>query len=592
LEGVGLDAHLRNASGSRAEDPAQQGLPLKAKSARLLVELLVLAGLALVLALPRLPGLGRFVTPDEPIWARRSASFYYALSHQEYGETNLTGHPGVTTMWAGALAYAQLFPRYARVGQLQLGDTRLLELFQRQGPLPLELLAAARRVVALICIAALLFSFVFARRLFGLPLALGMFALVAFDPFHVSHSRYLHTNGLLASFMLLSLLALVYYLHQRSLLALLVSGAAAGLAVLSITPGLMIVPAAALLMACALRDPGTRRWDLSPSALARRLVLPLGLWGLTILATIFAAWPAMWVHPVDTLLSILRYGFSAAEGQIGSAGFVAAYTSDYDPAAKYFYFYPLSFLWRTTPAVSAGLILALPAVWQGERSPLSRPVRRALTALLVFALTYTVLMSFGSKKFDRYLLPIYLPVDLVAGAGWYAAAAWLSSRLAPRWKAAYSISGLLLIVSLFQAAGTLRTYPFYNTYFNPLMGGLAAAPRVMSVGWGEGLQDAALFLQKQPDIRHKIIYTWYSLAFDWYAAGLGFQAELVDVSDRIPMSQYLASDYIVVYVNQAQRHTPPALLDYLAAQKPIYVARIDGVDFAWVYQMQPARSAP
>jgi hypothetical protein len=201
-------------------------------------------------------------------------------------------------------------------------------------------------------------------------------------------------------------------------------------------------------------------------------------------------------------------------------------------------------------------------------------------------------MSLGSKKFDRYLLPIYLPLDLVAGAGWYAAAIWLAQALAQRLRATYSVLGVFLIIVSFQALGTLRTYPFYNTYFNPLMGGLPAAPRVMSVGWGEGLQDAAIFLQHQPDIRHKTIYTWYSLAFNWYAAGLGVQAELIDVSDKIPLKQYLESDYIIVYINQAQRHYPPELLDYLVTQQPVYVARISGVDFAWVYHLNPTSTAP
>ncbi len=558
---------------------------MSAKATHFLGELLIVICLAALMALPRLPGLGRFVTADEPTWENRSASFYYALTHSEYAATNLTGHPGVTTMWAGAVAYAWIFPRYEKAGQFKMGETRLLDLFQRQGSNPLKLLAAARLVVAIIMIALVLLSFTFARRLFGLPLALGMYALIAFDPFHVSHSRYLHTNGLLASFMFLSLLSLIYYLQKRSLAALIVSGAATGLAIISITPGVMMIPAAGLLLALNLRDTDTGRWDFSPAALVRRVVIPMSVWSVAILLTIFIAWPAMWEHPVKTLTSILSYGFSAAEGEIGSAGFVKAYTTDYDPHAKYYYYYPLSYLWRTTPVVLVGLLLAIPAFWRRNRSILEQPVRRALVSLLIFALTYTVLMSLGSKKFDRYLLPVYLPLDLVAGAGWYAAAHWVAQALAPRLRASYSILGVFIFVTAFQAYGTLRTYPYYNTYFDPLLGGLRAAPRVMSVGWGEGLQDAAIFLQHQPDIHHKTIYTWYSLAFNWYAAGLGVRAQFADVSDAIPLSQYQASDYIVVYINQAQRHYPPALLDYLATQQPAYTARIDGVDFAWVYQM-------
>ena len=91
------------------------------------VALLTLALLAL--GLPRLLALGRFVTADEPAWGKNSASFYYALSTGDYAATYQLAHPGVTTMWAGAAAYHLQFPQYQRVGQVQLGGTRLFQIF-------------------------------------------------------------------------------------------------------------------------------------------------------------------------------------------------------------------------------------------------------------------------------------------------------------------------------------------------------------------------------------------------------------------------------------------------------------------------------
>lgn len=560
------------------------------QAGRALLEGIVFAGLAALFLAPRLPALGQFVTADEGTWGKRAASFYYALGDGDYAKTYQTGHPGVTTMWAGAAAYAWKFPEFQRVGQVDLGDTRLLDLFERRGPNPMELLKAARIFVALACAAAVLAAYGFARALFGLPLSAAMFVLLAFDPFHVAHSRYLHTNGLLASFMFLSILSLIYYVERRRWPALIVSGAAGGLAIISITPGLLVIPAAGVVALLGLRDPQSGAWDLRPARWLRRWALPLVLWAGAAWITIFLVWPAMWARPVGTLADIVRYGLSAAGGEIGTAQFVEAYGSDYDPSAKYVYFYPLSYLWRATPVALGGLLLAVGFVFAGRRSLrtlLNPEQRRAAAALLVFVLAYLILMSLGSKKFDRYFLPAYPPLDLLAVLGWFAAAQWLADKL-PRYSRRAVLAAGLLLVLVVQAAGTLRTFPYYNTYYNPLLGGLRRAPEVMAVGWGEGLHLAAQYLKEQPDIQKKKIISWYTLSFNWYAASLGFQAQPVDVSTQIPLQQYLENDYIVVYINQAQRKYPPALMDYLAGVEPVHVVTIDGVEFAWVYHLPQA----
>jgi hypothetical protein len=229
-------------------------------------------------------------------------------------------------------------------------------------------------------------------------------------------------------------------------------------------------------------------------------------------------------------------------------------------------------------------VLAIPWLLRGETPSLTKQARENLAPLLIYALTYTALMSLGSKKFDRYLLPAYLPLDMVATAGWIGAAGWLSAHF-PRIRAGVipiAITGTVLII---QAWGTLRTYPYYNTYFNPMLGGLKAAPEVVSVGWGEGLNEAALYLHEQPDIRDKKIITWYTLAFNWYAAGMNFQAEPIDIKADIPLQQYLSYDYALIYINQRQRNYPQELMDYLDQRQPEHTIEIDGVPFVQIYDL-------
>ena len=58
-----------------------------------------------ILALiPRIATIGRYVTPDEPIWVYRALGLRKALLSADWSSTIQSGHPGVTTTWIGALA--------------------------------------------------------------------------------------------------------------------------------------------------------------------------------------------------------------------------------------------------------------------------------------------------------------------------------------------------------------------------------------------------------------------------------------------------------------------------------------------------------
>ena len=65
--------------------------------------LITLAVFLLALA-PRALAQGRFITVDEAYhWFERARLFLRAIRAGDWASTNLIGHPGVTTMWLGAL---------------------------------------------------------------------------------------------------------------------------------------------------------------------------------------------------------------------------------------------------------------------------------------------------------------------------------------------------------------------------------------------------------------------------------------------------------------------------------------------------------
>jgi hypothetical protein len=290
----------------------------------------------------------------------------------------------------------------------------------------------------------------------------------------------------------------------------------------------------------------------------------------------------MWVDPLGTLqkMFVTTSGYASA-GKDANIFFLGRIIDD-DPG---WLFYPVNYLWRTTPAVLAGLTLALLAFLK-RWSPLDDGQRREMTVLLVlYALLFAVMMSLGAKKFDRYLIPIFPPLDLLAGIGWTALLGWLWGRSRQplgRW-AAVGL-GVLAIGSQAYLAGS--TYPYYLTYYNPLLGGSAKAPEVMMIGWGEGLDQAARYINSLPRSERMKVMSQYPHGSVSYILN-GEALDQPQVWEGPEPLKAQGIDYVILYRNQIQRQLPdPAILEYFAAQTPEYEIFIDGIQYAQIYPIQ------
>jgi hypothetical protein len=537
--------------------------------------------------LPRGLALDRFVTPDERKWLARSANFYYALTHGDFSHTYQREHPGVTIMWAGTAGFLSRYLAYAREtpGQFDHDAMALASFLQAHGHEPLELLTAGRVFVVLGITVALMLAFLAAVRLFGFLSAAVGFLLIAFDPFHVAHSRLLHLDGLESSLMLLSLLALLNYLYRgRRRVDLVISAIAAGLGWLTKSPAFILAPFAGLVMLIELlRDLWVQhRFHIQR---LKRFVWPLIAWAGVGLATYVLLWPAMWVDPVGSLERVFNAAsFYAAEGHVEPIYFNGAIIEiEGDPGL---HFYLVTYLWRTTPVVLVGLGLAAVAFASRRTLLAQQPIRSTVVVLVLFTVLFTVFISLGAKKFDRYLLPIYAPLDLVAAVGWVATVHWLKrQRFAVL--ARFAAPVVLSIAIMVQILGTLWTFPYYLSYYNPLFGDGAKATEVMMIGWGEGLDQAARYLNAKPNAEQMRVMSWYpdgpfSYFFKGQTLRLGATWDVTTARQLL-----LNTDYLVLYIHQWQRQLPNRdLLAYFAEQTPEHVVRINGLEYAYIYDMR------
>jgi 4-amino-4-deoxy-L-arabinose transferase-like glycosyltransferase len=530
---------------------------------------LVLFMLAFV---PRVLNLNAFITWDEPAWTYRSIKFLTALRRMDFGGTFLVGHPGVMTMWAGAagISIQRLLgfgsaTDFAWLSSLPTLDPRDTEALRKLAPfLPAAKLAAA--VLHATCIVGI---YLLTKRLLGRKTGLFAALFLALDPFHLALSRVLHIDALAANFMMLSVLSLLVHLRQpRSRLPLLLSGGFAALAVLSKSYGLFLAPFAGLVLAAAHL---TKERDLRqaiPSVLGS-----FAIWCLATALTFFILWPAVWVDPLGTAQGVLdtAFGFAATPGRT-SDFFMGEAVADPGP-----WFYPVALAFRTAPLAVLGLAIALPLLFTGRKAH-----RGNLAALLAYACLFTILMTMGAKKFDRYMLPVILALDTMAAWGLVQLGTFVRQHLRRRSNGRqhwildigyWIFFGFWILLFLFQTVHMISYHPHYLAYYNPLLGGTQRAVQVLPVGWGEGMDLAARYLNQKEDAQELRVAT----------GGIpGFVPLFTGQTEGLTEHNLATADYAVLYVSDVQQDSPEATTLY-GQQQPEHVVNIHGVDYAWIY---------
>jgi 4-amino-4-deoxy-L-arabinose transferase-like glycosyltransferase len=495
----------------------------------------------------RLPGIGLFITPDEDNWMRRAGNFAQALESGRLHRTYRSGHPGVTTMWIVGLA---LGPEVESLASTTGSDPIVTRV-----PGFMDKLVRARLAFVVVNAGLVVAMAVLIWRLLGPgPVAL-VAPLLALDPFLLAHAQVVHLDALSAALMTVAVLAgAVFWWSNGGRGYLVLCGVATGLAVLTKAPSLFL----------GLFVPGMAIWAGARGGWRRgwaALLSSVLVCGAVAAAVVFAIWPAMWVEPVETIERAIEFQMDQA-GTPHQPGnfFLGRPTSDPGPL-----FYPVALAFRLSPPVFVGVaILAIilpPAA-----------LRRHATLLVSFALGFLLFLTIANKKLDRYALPLFPSLSILAGIGLWSLWAWLRPKAPP---GLFALA--VVLVAMLQALPVIGTSPYLLGYYNPLLGGPRAAERVMLVGWGEGLDQVAAYLNAQPGAADSRIAVYFPMERNLQGMVSGTVQRF---GDREP------ADYVVDYLSASQRRQTPV---EVAGTQPEFVATINGVEYARVYRIQPPR---
>ena len=523
-------------------------------------------GLSLIL---RLSQLSTFITSDEYLWISRSRHFSLALLQGNLLETFQTGHPGVTTMWSGSLG---LWLYNYFVVQKTFAEMLLAIQWCTYSP---DILAFVRWPVVVLSVGCLGLAYFLLEKLFGPKVALISLVLLCFSPFYTAHSRFLHHDALVSSFMLVASLSLgAYVWHSPRLLYLYLSAGSTALALLTKSTALFLFPFSFLLFGLL----AWFTWQDGESGLStlKQTFWRLCIWGSVLLMVFFLLWPVLWVdarYAVTTMWqTVTRYAATPHEQNLFFWGQVVD-----NPGLAY---YGLTFLFRLTPLALGGLMLAVAIlVWQ-VKATLAFNGQNWLDLLplilvLCYVLGFILFLNLGAKKQGRYILPAMLMVNVLAGWGLYQAGCWLKTHQP---KTGFMLG--LSFVFVLQFGLMWPHHPYYLTYYNPLLGGGRVASAMLTMGWGEGLDEAARYLNKQPEADTAQVATWLVVPFGPY-----FQGRTL----YYPQAQglLLGSDYAVLYISEIQRGYPDAMLhDYIRQVGQLeQTITLKGIDYAWIYRM-------
>jgi len=110
----------------------------------------------------------------------------------------------------------------------------------------------------------------------------------------------------------------------------------------------------------------------------------------------------------------------------------------------------------------------------------------------------------------------------------------------------------------------------------------------MQIGWGEGLDQAARYLNEKPDADRLHVASWYAPGcFSYLFRGSTYGISPQGLRDD-DLQNALNADYVVLYTTQQmQRHAALPLLNALLAQEPEYVVQINDIEYARVYRTNP-----
>jgi hypothetical protein len=503
------------------------------------------------------------------LWYGRANAFWNGLKTGHLEETYQQYHPGVTTMWVAGTGI-EAYKIASGLGDDEIPST--VSTNPREPAAQAGLIAMGLVISGSIVLIVFLLS-----RMTRWLVAFTAGFLLALDPFYITHSKLIHVDAFLATFMLVSALAWIAFLRLEQRRYLVLSGIFGGLAVLTKSPSYYLLPFIGLVALIQALTDG--RWFSSGSLNSRaiglglwRIFVSVGAWLVIVVVMFFALWPAAWFEPIERLSQVFRAVLLHAGRSHPNPVFFAGRIIEEDPGAL---FYMATLAWQTTAITLLGVLLA---VYFLVRKLKSGQDTRLWWYLLLYAAGFVLFMTLGAKKSGRYILPAIVAIDVLAAWAIVEAADYLAPKFrlaAVKRRPALLVMALLLI----QALLILRYQPHFGTHFNQLLGGGRVAQHILPLGLqGEGMDEAADILNGIRGVDRFIIARPFG-------SGLMFRTKFIGEMGAEN------ADFTLFHIIYRQRRKPAEdvakIWETCQQEGPAWTVSYDGVPYVWICRTYP-----
>lgn len=479
---------------------------------------IIVAIITVIAAIPRIVSLDAFLSPDEPRWEKNTLGFLDGLRGHDINLLYQQPHPGITTQWLAA----------PTIEQKTWGLKRLPQAI---------FLSASISLLTLLMI-----------QLWGIWLGTLAGLLLAIDPHLIAHSRVLAMDALLATFILLALIAYLLWQKTQQSKYMFISGVAGALAVLSKLSGATVMIFIVALLIIHLLQQKQRLHFLKTTT------WPWVVGGLIttviILPTTIANFPYVWA---------------------GTKAFFAAEHYSQQVHALGPWWYPQAIAIWTTPLQWLGILLLPLGFLRSAKN------RKDIVTLLAFLILFLLAVQYSIKKGDRYLLPDFALLNVLIALSLASAWDYLANKRVIR----TVLLTLVVVCLLWQVTVDIRLHPYYLAYRNPFTRQLT---HDRTMGWGEGLNLAAAYLNGKSDAENMLVISYYEGPFAYHFKGEVTSAERLAKET----AQEIGGQYVVLYramEGRVENRWETKVLGEYRQKTPEHTILLNGEEYVWIYKV-------
>ena len=417
--------------------------------------------------------------------------------------------------------------------------------------------------------------------------------LLAVDPFHIAISRLGNGDALLMFFLVATFAS---YLHGEFISSVrwkIIASVCFGLALLTkmIVASVFAVGIIFLWkLGCHfLSIPTHKRIEYAPNREKKKHNQKETVWwkkpvlfnitsidfGVFIGGYIFMAlvFPPLWGNPIEGYSKFTQSSLSAATG-ISKDFFFGKAWAQTPP-----YYLLMVLPTRMTEVLILAMCIGLTSILKKMISSRNETSIELFT-LILFLIIFGV-FSFQTNHRDRYAITLWFSFVVWGGIGIRVTIDWLmkkaNGKISQRTLLGV-IAATLLSIGVWVS---LRYAPRYYLYYNDTFGGPAKAASLVEVGWGEGVHDCVRYIREQYGNTHPIAVLYWQVAQYYYGANFrlcGWKS--------FDNNNWKFFDFIILQKNYVQREPQSAVVQFCKQKQPLFTARYNNVDFAWVYSVK------